>query len=225
MTFPCCVKAKFVFTFTFSLFVLLQCPPPLTVTPTGQTLRNFSKEANLNPKKCKIELNSSNIFQMFLSRIGLFTQLGLLYLNLCNRVRYVAFNNYWVKKPIPESYQSVLSYSSVIMLGLFLSECKKEQIQLNIMFANLNFACVAYFVLKCRNIIGGAIYILLFVCIFSIAVTPATSILCILVFQIGCLLFTKNILTWLPIFLTILSNDIHVNPGPNEAGNWSLIFL
>ena len=70
----------------------------------------------------------------------------------------------------------VLSYSSVLMLGLFLSECEQGQILLNIMFANLNFGCVAYFVLKCRKIIAGAIYILLFICLFSIAVTPATSI-------------------------------------------------
>ena len=93
MTFPCCVKEKFVFTFTFSLFVLLQCfPSPFPVTPTEQTLRHFSKQENLNPDKCKIEINSSNIVQMFPSGIGLFVLLGPLYLNLCNRVRYVDFN-------------------------------------------------------------------------------------------------------------------------------------
>ena len=145
MSFPCSVKAEFVFTFTFSLFVLLQCfPSPFPVTPTEHTAGNFSKEENLNPKKCKI-INSSNIVQIFLSGIGLFTLLGLLYLNLCNRVRYVAFNtsfNLLSKKiPIPESYQSVLSYYSIIMLGLFLSESEKEQILLNIMLAIKYYVC------------------------------------------------------------------------------------
>ena len=99
------------------------------------------------------------------------------------------------------------------MLGLCLSECEKEQILLNIMFANLTFACVAYCVLKFRKIIAGAIYILLFICLFSIAVTPATSILCIVVFQIGCLSCTKHMPSLM--VANLLSNDIHVNPGPH----------
>ena len=121
-----------------------------------------------------------------------------------------------------------MSYLSVIMLGLFLSECEKEQILLNIIYANLNFGCVVSFVLEVRNIIAGNIYVLLFICLFSIAVTPATSTVCILVFQIGCLPFTKKIPSWLPMFLIILSNDIHVNPGPHFHNsflnfmNWNL---
>ena len=90
MTFPCCVKAKIVFTFTFSLFVILQCfPSPFHVTPPEQT---FSNEANVNHVNCKIEINSCIIVPILLSGIVLFTLLGLLYLNLCNRMRYVAFN-------------------------------------------------------------------------------------------------------------------------------------
>ena len=181
---------------------------------------------------CKIEINSCIIVPILLPGIGLFTLLGLLYLNLCNRMRYIAFNTRLnllsKKKPITESYQNVLSYLSVIMLGLFLSECGKEQILLNIVYANLNFGCVVSFVLKVRKIIAGTIYVLLFICLFSIAVTPATSTLCTLVFQIGCLSFTKKIPSWLPMFLIILSNDIHVNPGPHFHNsflnfmNWNL---
>ena len=81
MTFPCRVKAKIVFTFTFSLFVILQCfPSPFDVTPPEQTLGNFSKEANVNHVNCKIEINSCIIVPILLSGIGLFTLLGLLYL-------------------------------------------------------------------------------------------------------------------------------------------------
>ena len=169
---------------------------------------------------------------MLLLGVGLSILLGLLCLNLCYRVRYVTFNTRLnllsKKKPIPELYESGLSYFSVIMFGLFLSECEKEQILLIIIVANINFGWVAYFVLKLRKIISGAFFIILSICLFSIAVTPATSILCILVFEIGCLLFTKHIPSWLPLFLVLLSNDIHVNPGPHFNNsffnfiNWNL---
>ena len=119
------------------------------------------------------------------------------------------------KKTHSLSCQIVWSYFSVIMLGLFSSECEEEQILLIIISANLNFRCVAYFVLKSRKIIWLAIFVLLSIFLFSIAVTPATCTLCIVVFQIGCLSFTINITSWLPTFLIILSNDIHVKPGPH----------
>ena len=89
------------------------------------------------------------------------------------------------------------------MLGLFLSECEEEQILLIIISANLNFRCVAYFILKSRNIISLSIFVLLSIFLFSIAVTPASYTLCIVIFQIGCLSFTKDIPSWLPTFLII----------------------
>ena len=47
------------------------------------------------------------------------------------------------------------------------------------------------------------------------SVTPATCILCLLVFQIWCYSYTKHLPHWLSVFLIILSNDIHLNPGPH----------
>ena len=192
MTFPCCVKAKIVFTFTFSLFVILQCfPSPFHVTPPQQTLRNFSNEANVNHVNYNIEINSCIIVPILLSRIALFTLLGLVLKPM--QSYEICYLQHQIKRieeknPITDSYQNVLPYLSVIMLGLFLSECEKEQILLNIIYANLNFGCVVSLVLKVRKIIAGTIYVLLFICLFSIAVTPATSTLCILVFQIGCIM-------------------------------------
>ena len=52
---------------------------------------------------------------------------------------------------------------------------RKEQIQLIIIVANINFGWVAYFVLKLRKIISGAFFIILSICLFSIAVTPPLS--------------------------------------------------
>ena len=114
------------------------------------------------------------------------------------------------------------------MFGLFLSECEKEQILLIIIVANKNFGWVTYFVQKVRkNYFGCPFYYFVYLPIlYSIA--PAPSILCTLVFEIGCLLFTKHIPSRLPLFLILLSNDIHVNPGPHFNNsffnfmNWNL---
>ena len=162
--------------------------------------------------------------------VGLVTLLGLLYLSRCGN--YVAFNTSLnllsknIKKSL--SRQSGLTYFSFIMLALFLSECEVEQIILIIISENLNFRWVAYFVLKFSKIISLAIFVLLSIYLFSIAVTPASYTLCIVIFQIGCISFLKRIPSWLPIFLITLSNDIHVNPGPHFRNsffnfmNWNL---
>ena len=44
--------------------------------------------------------------------------------------------------------------------------------------------------------------------------TPATCILCLMVFQTWCYLSIKNVPNWLSIILILLSNDVHLNPGP-----------
>ena len=93
---------------------------------------------------------------MFLLGVGLVTLLGQLYLNKCNPVRYVVFNTSLnllnMKNKRSLSRQSVFAYFSVIMLGLFLGECEEEQILLIIISANINFRCVAYFVLKLEKL-------------------------------------------------------------------------
>ena len=50
--------------------------------------------------------------------------------------------------------------------------------------------------------------------IFVIANTPATYILYLIVFQTWCYLCIKNIPNWLSVIRIILSNDVHLNPGP-----------
>ena len=56
--------------------------------------------------------------------------------------------------------------------------------------------------------------------IFSIAVTPAICILGLLVFQIWCYSYAKRVPHWLPIILIVISNDIHLNPGPHYQSNF-----
>ena len=51
--------------------------------------------------------------------------------------------------------------------------------------------------------------------IFSVSVTPATCLICLLGFQILCHSYVKDVPHWLPTILVILANDIHLNPGPH----------
>ena len=49
---------------------------------------------------------------------------------------------------------------------------------------------------------------------FSIAITPVTCILSLFVFQIWTFSFKRNVPYWVPMLLILMSNDIHLNPGP-----------
>ena len=49
---------------------------------------------------------------------------------------------------------------------------------------------------------------------------PVTCILSLMVFQIWCHSLTKNVPLWLPTILILLSNDVHLNPGPHFQNNF-----
>ena len=53
-------------------------------------------------------------------------------------------------------------------------------------------------------------------CVFILtdAISPATLILSIFVFQIWCHAQCSNVPRWLPFILILLANDIELNPGP-----------
>ena len=52
------------------------------------------------------------------------------------------------------------------------------------------------------------------------SLTPATCTLCLIIFQIWCHTYVKRVPHWLPIILIILSNDVHLNPGPQFQTNF-----
>ena len=56
--------------------------------------------------------------------------------------------------------------------------------------------------------------------IFSITFTQNACFLCLLIFQICCHSFTKNVPQWLPIIRIALGNDVHSNPGPQFQNNF-----
>ena len=102
------------------------------------------------------------------------------------------------------------------MLGLFLlSECDKEQIVPFIVRINPNIANVIDLSLKFSKINSRVFCGTLLLYIFCISITPATCTLCLIIFQIWCHRYVKRVRRWLPIILIILSNDVHLNPGPH----------
>ena len=230
MTFPFDVNAKFVFIFTFSVFICsLSFPAPLTRPKQTSSNRNLSNEVCLQHFRIVIEFY--NVIQILALAAAIFTLLRLWYTNLCKSVRFVSFNtnlNLLNRKVFEPPRQCILSCFWAILLGLLLIECNKDQILILIIIANLNLWCVVKFIVKFRKMILWFLYGLWFYCLFSVAFTPAGHLLCLMSFQIRCLSSIKRIPTWLPFVLIKLSNDIHVNPGPHYQNsffnfmNWNL---
>ena len=107
------------------------------------------------------------------------------------------------------------------MFGLLLSECKTDQIlPLHICVYPNIWIDLLYLSQKNINITSRAVATALLLHIFYISITPAACMLCLLMFQIWCYSYVKNIPHWLPAFLIIISNDIHVNPGPHYQNNY-----
>ena len=82
-----------------------------------------------------------------------------------------------------------------------------------------------YLLLNKINATSRVVSVSLLLYTFSISVTPATCILCLFMFQIWCYCYAKRIHHWLPILLIIISNDIHLNPGPHYYQNNFLNFM
>ena len=110
----------------------------------------------------------------------------------------------------------MFTFLSIVMLGLFLCECKMDQILLLITrFDPIIGNDLPYLLLNKINATTRVVSVSLLLYTFSISVTPATCILCLFMFQISCYCYAKRIHHWLPILLIIISNDIHLNPGPH----------
>ena len=230
MTFPFFVKAKFVFIFTFSVFIFfLSFPAPITRPKQTSSNRKFSNEVCLQHFRIVIEF--SNVIQILALAAAIFNLLRLWYNNLCKSVRFVTFNtnlNLLNRKVFGLPRQCIFFIFRAILLGLRFIECNKDQVLIRIVLANLNLWCVLNFLVNFRKMILWFLYCLWFYCLFSVAFTPAGHILCLMSFQIKCLSSIKRIPTWLPFVLIKLSNDIQENPGPHYQNsffnfmNWNL---
>ena len=151
----------------------------------------------MNPqfKRHNIELNSYNIFLIFIIGLGFVFLLWQSFLQLCNHVVYITFNtnlNLFSKtKIIVISPLWIWSYLSLFMLGLLLSECEKDQILLLIIRTSPNVSNTFDFALRYSKMLSRTFFTTLTIYMFSIANTPAACILCLTVFQIWCLSYKK----------------------------------
>ena len=147
--------------------------------------------------------------------------LRLSLINICTHVSYATFdtdlNLYNKKKTLASSQCFWILH--LVTLGLLFNECEKEII-LFIISTNTEFGNAFVFFIKFRKIITRTIFGSILIYMFALANTPATCTLCLIVFQIWCYSCVTNVANWLSIILIILSNDIHLNPGPQYHNNF-----
>ena len=183
----------FIFMFLYancSYFSVSKCDcSPFSSTITRQTLnhiKSFYNEENLNLEMEKIEINCQNLFQICILCFGSVIMLWLYLLHLCNDVRYITYNLNIKKKSILKLPQYIWMYLLLMTLGFLLCDCSKDQNLLFIICSNPNFARAISLALKFCRIISWTIFGTLSIFIFSMAVTPATFIVCLMAFQICC---------------------------------------
>ena len=163
------------------------------------------------------------MFQILILASGFFSLLCLSLLRLCNHMKYVTFDtNLCTRRKVttvtlPDCFWS---YSSLIMLGLLFCECADYPLIMFIISINSSCGSVVNLILRFGKILSQTIFSILSIYIYSIAFTPATCILSLMIFQIWCHSLTKNVPLWLPTILILLSNDIHLNPGPHFQSNF-----
>ena len=210
------------------MFIDFQCypsPPHVLLSKQNLRLRNqlFSEE-NFDFKTFNIEINECQILQIFILCSGAIILLWLLPLDLCNNVRYVTLHTNLStcnrKNVCFKSSECISIYVTVFMLGLLFSEYPEDLIILSITRISPGIGLLIDLALKFSKIVSRILFSFLSLFIFSIAVTPISCILCIMVFQILCHSWNKNVPHWLLIILILLSNDVHLNPGPPFPNNF-----
>ena len=164
-----------------------------------------------------------NGLQILIVRCVILFLLWIAYLYLITRVTYVCFNsnlNLCNKKTNIISFQGIWEYVLLVMLGLLITECYQDQILVLFIHSNLTLSCVLNGALRFRKTISNIIFVIITIFLLSIAVTPSAHILCFCVFQVFFHSYVNKVSLWLPIFLVMLSNDVHFNPGPHFQNNF-----
>ena len=193
-------------------------------TPSLPPLKIFYNKGSFYSKNYQIDTNDGNIFQIFIFASGILSLLWLSLLQLCDHVKHISFNtdlNTRRKERILKSPDCFWSYLSLNMLGLLLCECPDFSLLIFIIsLSNTNYGSVVNLMLKFSKIVSRFIFSILSIYIYSIALTPVTCIISLMVFQIWCHSLRENVPFWLPTILILLSNDIHLNPGPHFQSNF-----
>ena len=217
---------RFSLIFLVCLFLYLgKCSIFVTPTPTPSlpTLKLFYNKGICCPNNHQIETKDGNTFQIVILTSGIVSLLWMSLLQLGNHVKYISFNtNLSTRtKTIEKSPDCFWSYLSLIILGLFLCECPDFSLLVFIIsLLNISYSSVVNLTLKFSKIVSRVIFSITSIYIYSIALTPVTCIISLVVFQIWCHSLRKKVPFWLPFILILLSNDIHLNPGPHFQNNF-----
>ena len=210
---PKCIFLFYLIVYMFNVYSL----HPFTITtPTPKRSLVFLNDFTNNLSNCKIEHDLSNTLQICVFSLGIITLSLIFYLHLFNQVRYVCFDtnlNLLSKNKSFSQSQLLLIPLSFFILGLLL---EVEDFVFFVIHINPNFGFVLcdLFLLH-RKRISRTIFNTLPIYIFSISFSPASCFLSLVIFQIWTLSF-KNVPYWLSMLLILMSNDIHMNPGPQS---------
>ena len=221
--FFCLMRLSFVFLIVFCLYVgkcsRVILAPTLSPSPP---LNTFYNKGKIYLENKQVEININNIFQIFILASAVSSLFWPSFSQLCNHVKYVTFNTDLCtrRKAITEKLpDGFWSFFSPIMLGFLLCECPDYQLHMFIIFINPSYGSVVKLTLtltlKFSKIVSWTLFTILSIYIYSIALTPGTYIVCLMVFQTWCHSLKKHVPLWLPIILSLLSNDINLNPGPH----------
>ena len=115
---------------------------------------------------------------------------------LCNHVTYVTFDtNLCTRRKATTSKLSncLWSFYSLIMLGLLFCECPDFPLIMFIISINSSCGSLVNLALRFSKIMSRTIFSILCIYIYSIALTPVTCIISLMVFQIWCHSLTKNV--------------------------------
>ena len=210
--------------FLFFIFSYVFSPDPIPL-PHRQSLSKLKDSKFEN-----IDLNWIDLPKMVLFGSGLVSLFWFSLLYSCNQVKYIAFNtnltlfkkNSYIKSP------KLWSYLSIVLLWMLFIEYPED---LSILYFLHYFPSLAFLLKLHPNIykrLARSCFHTICVFIFIEAVSPATLILSIFVFQIWCHELSSNVPRWLPFILILLANDIELNPGPPLQNqflsfmNWNL---
>ena len=103
---------------------------------------------------------------------------------------------------------------------LLLCGCELEQIFLFVICMNQKCEVAFDLTFKFKKTLSLTLFGTSMVFMFAMAISPASHLLCLIVFQMLCHSFAKRVPAWLSILLILLSNDIHMNPGLQYHNNF-----
>ena len=138
-------------------------------------------------------------------------------------VRYITFdtNLSTLKKGTKFNHsQNTHNILWLISLGFIINNTSYEIIVAWFIHMSPNLYPLLKKILKFYRIISYTSSLLVSLYMLTATVSPASHILRLVATYISCTLITRNVPSWVPLLLILLSNDIESNPGPHYHENF-----